>query len=48
MNNLFEGVFAIKNSGSLFQCSVLGLNNEEPQEHEFDGQPADIDKLNLG
>ena len=45
---LFEGVLAIKNSGSLFQCPILGLNEEEPQEHEFGRQPADIDQLHVG
>ena len=42
-----EGVFAIKNSGGLLQCSIFGLNEEEPQEHEFKSQPANIDKLNF-
>ena len=44
---LFEGPFAIKNSSSLFQCSILGLDEEEPQEHELDRQPADVDQLHL-
>ena len=42
-----ESVFAIKNSGGLLQCSIFGLNEEEPQEHEFKSQPANIDKLNF-
>ena len=47
VGDLFEGVFAIKDSGSLLQCSIFGLNEEEPQEHEFKSQPADIHKLNF-
>ena len=45
--NVIEGLFAIKSSGSLFQCSILGLNEEEPQEHEFGCQRADKYQLHL-
>jgi hypothetical protein len=45
--DLFQSFFTIEERGGFFKGPVLSLDEEEPQEDELDGKPADIYELNM-
>jgi hypothetical protein len=47
VGDLFQYVLTIKEGCSFFKSPVLSLDEEEPQEDEFDSEPADIYELNM-